>query len=180
MIELNQMLTIYSPLDILHLSYRTLVFEKFKAREDQVAPPKNPTDWKRGVIVKHSTAVFPRQHQEKYDGAYWRRDAYTAKEWTTGTLTTCGAADVTIMLNMLKYIFQPQSVSGTGEPYLENLKVGPTIPARGGQHSFESVRFADWINCMLAYPGASPTLGEMLRTEIIKAAPEVRTREIAH
>lgn len=116
MIELNQMLTIYSPLDILHLSYRTLVFEKFKAREDQVAPPKNPTDWKRGVIVKHSTAVFPRQHQEKYDGAYWRRDAYTAKEWTTGTLTTCGAADVTIMLNMLKYIFQPQSVSGTGEP----------------------------------------------------------------
>lgn len=39
MIELNQMLTIYSPLDILHLSYRTLVFEKFKAREDQVAPP---------------------------------------------------------------------------------------------------------------------------------------------
>ncbi|EDP50514.1 hypothetical protein AFUB_068510 [Aspergillus fumigatus A1163] len=175
MIELNQMLTIYSPLDILHLSYRTLVFEKFKAREDQVAPPPRIRQ-----IGSEATAVFPRQHQEKYDGAYWRRDAYTAKEWTTGTLTTCGAADVTIMLNMLKYIFQPQSVSGTGEPYLENLKVGPTIPARGGQHSFESVRFADWINCMLAYPGASPTLGEMLRTEIIKAAPEVRTREIAH
>ncbi|KAH2926048.1 hypothetical protein KXW45_008762, partial [Aspergillus fumigatus] len=29
-----------------------------------VGKAKNPTDWKRGVIVKHSTAVFPRQHQE--------------------------------------------------------------------------------------------------------------------
>lgn len=30
---------------------------------------------------------------------------------------------------------------------------------------------------MLAYPGASPTLGEMLRTEIIKAAP-IRTTKV--
>ncbi|KAG2027253.1 hypothetical protein GB937_000994 [Aspergillus fischeri] len=97
-----------------------------KAREDQVAS---------GIRQIGSEA----HQQDEYDGVYWRRDAYTAKEWTADALTTCGAAD------------------------LEYLEVGPTIPARGPT-LLRIGGFADWIDCMLAYPDASPTLGEMFRT----------------
>ncbi|GFF62846.1 LOW QUALITY PROTEIN: hypothetical protein IFM47457_00202 [Aspergillus lentulus] len=129
------MIAIYIPFDILHLSYRTLVFENLKVQAHEKATlekirwPWDPTDWKRSVFVKHSTA-------DEYDDVYWRRHAYTAKEWTADTLTTCGAADVTIMAET--YI-QPQSArtpkGRSTIPDWFDVKVGELSPRSWTNHT---------------------------------------------